>query len=228
MALIVGVSGKIGSGKDYLADKLIEELERRGHSTTRTSFAKALKTEVTNFINDIKAHPTKGRDEMVEDLAPRWSMPKEHAGWLIDLLLPDIDLEDFDGWTRTLSVRSALQIHGTEIRRAQQPDYWTQRFLEEVNSHTDDNMIVFVTDGRFHNEIDCVIDNGGIAFRLDIPEEILEERRTGRDGIVYTAEQLNHISETALDDYQRFDYYVGSYIEPDFLSDIVEMRLRLR
>lgn len=227
MAFLVGVSGVIGSGKDYLTDKLIEELTTRGRTIAQTSFAKPLKKELGDIIDLLKDE----REHSHHDLAVHLSdsvdnMSVEQAGWLVERLHPELDIPDLNGWSRSLGVRSCLQVLGTDIRRAQEPSYWTDIFLEEVNSLETD--YVFVSDGRFPNEMDCVIDNGGVTFRMDVSEEILNHRRMSRDGIAYTEEQLNHTSETALNDYKRFDYYVGEVVEADFLSDIIEMRYRLR
>lgn len=226
MALIVGVSGKIGSGKDYLTSKLREALEANGWTTDQTSFAKALKQEVTNIIDYMKANHDIPETTLKQNIAEQFSMTEEQAGWLVDNLSPELDDPDLNGWSRTLGVRSSLQLHGTEIRRSQQPSYWTDLFLEEAKNMDAD--FVFVSDGRFPNEMDCVVDNAGITFRLEIPEEILEQRRTMRDGIIYTPEQLNHVSETSLDDYDRFDYVVGEVVEEDFLREILEMRYRFK
>ena len=93
-------------------------------------------------------------------------------------------------------MRGSLQLLGSEIRRAQNPSYWTDKFFAEVE--TIDAEYVFVSDGRFPNEMDAIKSKNGVTFRLNISEETLLSRRMNRDGITYTDEQLNHMSETAL------------------------------
>jgi hypothetical protein len=224
MTFVVGVSGKIGSGKDYLTGKLIEELNSRGRSTAHTSFAKPLKEELGEIINLLKENRTLGRYDASALVAERYNMTEEQAGWLVTRLYPELDIEDLDGWSRTLGVRGCLQLLGSEIRRAQNPSYWTDKFFAEVE--TIDADYVFVSDGRFPNEMDAIKSKNGVTFRLNISEETLLSRRMNRDGITYTDEQLNHMSETSLDDYEDFDYLVGEVVDAPALTDFIETKTR--
>lgn len=224
MTFVVGVSGKIGSGKDYLTGKLIEELNSRGRSTAHTSFAKPLKEELGEIITLLKENRTLGRYDASALVAERYNMTEEQAGWLVTRLYPELDIEDLDGWSRTLGVRGCLQLLGSEIRRAQNPSYWTDKYFAEVD--TIDADYVFVSDGRFPNEMDAIKSKNGVTFRLEIPEEILLSRRMNRDGITYTEEQLNHMSETSLDDYADFDYIVGEVVDAPALTDFIEAKTR--
>lgn len=222
MTSVVGVSGKIGSGKDYLTGKLIEELNSRGRTTAHTSFAKPLKAELGEIINLLKENRSLTQSEASELVAERFNMTEEQAGWLVSRLYPELDIEDLDGWSRTLGVRGSLQLLGSEIRRAQNPSYWTDKFFAEVE--TIDADYVFVSDGRFPNEMDAIKSKNGFTFRLNISEETLQSRRMNRDGITYTSEQLNHMSETSLDDYEDFDYLVGESVDAPALADLVEAK----
>lgn len=49
---IIGISGPARSGKDTLANKIVEILESSGIKCEKTSFAKQLKTECKDFIYD--------------------------------------------------------------------------------------------------------------------------------------------------------------------------------
>lgn len=224
MTFVVGVSGKIGSGKDYLTGKLIEELNSRGRSTAHTSFAKPLKKELGEIITLLKENRKLGRYDASALVAERYNMTEEQAGWLVTRLYPELDIEDLNGWSRTLGVRGCLQLLGSEIRRAQNPSYWTDKYFAEVD--TIDADYVFVSDGRFPNEMDAIKSKNGVTFRLEIPEEILLSRRMNRDGITYTDEQLNHMSETSLDDYAGFDYIVGEVVDAPALTDFIEAKTR--
>lgn len=222
MTYVIGISGKIGSGKDYTAGKLVEELNARGRTTAFSSFAKPLKYELGEIINLLKANRDMSEDEAAELLSEKFNMSVEQGGWLVSRLYPELDIPDLNGWSRTLGVRGSLQVLGTDIRRAQYPDYWTDKFFAEANSLDAD--FVFATDARFPNEMDGVKNKNGVTLRMDISEETLKQRRNNRDGITYTPEQLNHISETALDDYEDFDVYVGEELDVQALADFIEKK----
>ena len=233
MTFVIGISGKIGSGKDYLTGKLVEELNARGRTTAHSSFAKPLKHELGQIINLLKENRELSQREATTLVAEEFHMTEVQAGWLVEKLYPELDIPDLDGWSRTLGVRSCLQLLGTEIRRAQNPDYWTQKFFEEVNGMDTEFAFVtdvtptdyvFASDARFPNEVDAVNREGGVTLRLNISEETLRLRRNNRDGIVYTPEQLNHDSETALDDYEDFDLFVGEVLDVPALADFIEKK----
>jgi hypothetical protein len=205
MTYFVGISGKIGAGKDYLAGKLIEELEKRGLDATHASFAFPLKNELNSIMRDIVA------GVCVEALAAKYSIPLAQMqvihGYIAEELAVNPDLDAYD---RTPGIRSALQFLGTEVRRAVDTDYWVHLFHENVAQDDRERAFAtFATDARFPNEADSIRETGGFMIRLEVPAEIILDRTKNRDGIQYTQEQLNHPSETALDDYPDFDLIVG-------------------
>lgn len=226
MTYVIGISGKIGSGKDYLTGKLVEELNARGRTTAHSYFAKPLKRELGEIIDLLKANRDMSEEEATALIAEKFDMNLEQAGWLVSRLYPELDIPDLDGWSRTLGVRGSLQVLGTDIRRAQNPDYWTEKLFTEANSLGVD--FVIASDGRFPNEMDGVNAKNGVTLRMDISEETLKQRRDNRDGITYTPEQLNHISETALDDYEDFDVYVGEVLDVPALVDFIEKKSGMR
>lgn len=227
MTVIIGISGKIGSGKDYLAGKLVKHLKGLNHTTDHTSFATPLKAELNQVIAHIRENKGSTDEEIADIINRDMDMGYENAYDLVQLLREEVtgDVE-LTAYSRTLKIRTGLQDLGTKIRRAQNPNYWTEKFLETVEASTADYM--FVSDARFPNEMNTVVDNHGVALRLNISPEILEERRHNRDGVVYTEEQINHISETALDDYDRFDIYVKETFNTADLVQQIETIQRTR
>lgn len=82
-----------------------------------------------------------------------------------------------------------LQWWGTEYRRAQDPDYWTNKLFASIPSDTD---IALITDVRFPNEFIDIKEHGGYMVNVT---------RLNEDGSVYCAPDRpsDHVSETALD-----------------------------
>lgn len=216
MTVIIGISGKIGSGKDYLTGKLVKHLQTLNYTTDRTSFATPLKAELNQVISHIRENHGSTDEEIADIINRDMDMGYENAYYLVQLLREEVTTNlELTAYSRTLKIRTGLQDLGTKIRRTQNPDYWTEKFLETVEASAADYM--FVSDARFPNEMNTVINNHGVALRLDISPEILQERRHKRDGVTYTDEQINHISETALDDYDKFDIFVKETFDTEDL-----------
>lgn len=206
---IVGISGKIGAGKNYLANALIEELRARGYTTNEASFATPLKTELTSIISYIRENFVSGQEEITySGVSEKYNMPYEQAVTIVDYISDDIQNETIplDGYSRTEGIRRALQYLGTDVRRKIDDTYWVTRFHADIP--TED--FVFVTDVRFANEADSVKEHGGLVLRLEPPAEVVAERVNARDGVQYSAEAHQHVSETALDDYPNFDLIIST------------------
>lgn len=201
---IIGISGKIGSGKNFLANLLMEELNKRGYKTSEASFATPLKNELTDIINLVKELNKKNQPDniIVAAITTMYQIPVNHSEQIFDFIKEDIiATPEVDGYSRTEGIRRALQYLGTDVRRKSDNDYWVKRFHEQVN---DFDGYVFVTDVRFPNEADSIVDHGGKVLRLEPPAEVVAERTELRDGMKYSSSAHQHVSETALDDYPKF------------------------
>ena len=97
--------------------------------------------------------------------------------------------------------RQLLQYMGTDVIRAKNPNYWVGFIKEFIEMFQDDWDYVIISDCRFINECE--------AWKIDGWPNVAV--RVIRDNFVsnLTEEQLNHPSETALDDYE-FDYYIDN------------------
>ena len=114
--------------------------------------------------------------------------------------------------------RALLQKVGTTMMRGFNPDYWTKiigEFLAAVTPYNEFDC-AFIPDARFPNEIEVVQDLNPQAITVRI-------ERYNQYGAPYvnpalTSTQLNHVSETSLDNYGYFDYIVENKSED--LSDL--------
>ncbi len=90
--------------------------------------------------------------------------------------------------------RQLLQYMGTDVVRKKRPDFWVEHILSLLDLFDGDWDYVIIPDSRFPNEIDAYKEAGYKTTYI----------RIVRPNFVspLTPEQLNHPSETALNDYE--------------------------
>ena len=93
--------------------------------------------------------------------------------------------------------RELLQRFGTEVGRSISPTLWVDALFTSYSEH--DHWII--PDVRFPSEAQAIKDRGGIIIRVD------------RE----TLSHDNHPSETALDDYEGFDYRIDNNNDIEYL-----------
>jgi len=149
---VIGVGGHYRAGKDVIAGRLI-----RAHGFTRIAFADCLKREVERiFGKTLRAYAStvygRGGAEMAHKLL--WEIKDD-------------------------VVRAMLQEHGTELRRAEDPEYWIKAWKREVL--TAGKRLIVAADVRFENELDAVRSLGGWTILV---------RRPGFEGDSHVSEAL--------------------------------------
>lgn len=160
---IIGIHGKIGSGKDTLADYIID----KDSSFKKKSFAFKLKY-MTSFLTgvDLKDCFTQ---EGKNIFMPEWGM----------------------------TIGEFQQKLGTEgMRKGVHENGWVLSLFSEYDS---DNYLEnwIITDVRFPNEAQAILDRNGVLIKLEgDPASIRANSK--RD--------MNHPSETSLDDWDKWDY----------------------
>lgn len=117
--------------------------------------------------------------------------------------------------------RELLQTIGTDIVRAEDPDYWVRFIADMLRFFGTLVDYVLIPDTRFYDEIEYLIKSGFDVTHM----------RIIRDGYVsdMPEEQQNHESETALDDYIPDIYvhnsgYLGEFYD-NLLVAIDELKL---
>jgi dephospho-CoA kinase len=216
---LIGVSGKIGSGKNYLATKLTEEFTNRGYSCGETSFALPLKNQLSDIMED-----RKGVNKLsIFALSKKYNISLWQMYRLVSFFKKDIKVDpNITGYNKTHGTRRAIQYLGTDIRRKQYDNYWIE-LLDKSLPQTD---IVFVPDARFPNEANYIRNKQGFNLRLEVPREIILQRANDRDKIRYNSVSENHASETSLDNYTNFNRIVGATFDAVQLVDEIENRMR--
>ncbi len=139
--MIIGVCGFIGSGKDTIADYLVNF-----HEFRRESFANTLKDAVASVFGwdrTMLEGRTKEAREWRKQVDPWWAER---------LSMP------------TLTPRWVLQYWGTEVcRKSFHDDIWIAS-LENKLRNSKDNIVI--SDCRFPNEIASIKNAGGIVVRV--------------------------------------------------------------
>lgn len=185
--MIVGTSGKAGSGKDTFCDVAVEEF-----GAIRISFAGGLKEEVAEFLtfHSISFEPRNlyGTQEDKEEVfffpTSENANGDDQTGFL--KVCGRYDAKR-GGWYVTF--RALLQWWGTEYRRAQDDQYWIKKALAKCSDNTKTYVI---SDCRFKNEAQAIIDADGILVRVNRPNGI-------------DISNMAHASEIDLDDWDNWD-----------------------
>jgi len=143
--VIIGICGFIGSGKDTIADYLVNN-----HGFRRESFANSLKDAVASVF---------GWDRVLLE-----GRTKEAREWR----------EQPDRWWserlgKEITPRWVLQYWGTEVcRRGFHDDIWIASLEHRLLKSNDD---VVISDCRFPNEINAIKNAGGQVIRVTRGDE---------------------------------------------------------
>lgn len=172
LTMLIGISGKIGSGKDTLGGCLAL------YGYQNRKFASKLK-QICSLLSGLPYEYFEKQD------------------------LKDTYISAFE-----ITCREMLQQFGTDVCRNWKSDIWVQALFADYRMI--DNWVI--TDVRFPNEADAIRHEGGVMIRLN----------------ALYAKKSVHLSETALDDYPRFDIIVdmNNYTldeMPILASTIVEL-----
>lgn len=122
-------------------------------------------------------------------------------------------ISDWDGKEET-KPRELLQQLGTNIIRKNIDNYFfINRMIEDINVFSYFYDIIVISDGRFKEELDT------IKNKFDNVTLIKVKRLNFDNGL--TEKQKMHSTETALDDYNNFDYIIENN------SSINELKLKV-
>lgn len=188
--MIIGISGKIGSGKSTFAHLLVEKgFQKFSFADWMKRYCAAIYSTPIGWMYD---------QDRKEDTSRMWDIDTlandlrelERMGYSADECRRLItNLKVILGRPYFVSLREMLQYVGTEYLRKLDPNFHVKRTVEHL--YTDKNYVC--DDLRFPNEADALRGKGASLIRVDRPTH----NDTG-----------THISETALDDYEHWTMYV--------------------
>jgi hypothetical protein len=209
MPRIIGISGKIGSGKDTTAE-LIQLVTTYG-----LNHISEIKNIAPRLLDnpDLKAFTLQNCNWQIVKYAYKL---KQIASLLSGIPIENFESQEFKKtlmspeWSNPergdITVREFLQTLGTNALRDQlHEDVW----INALFSDFDDSSNWLITDVRFPNEAEAIKNKGGILVRVD------RGLSTG-----------DHPSETALDDYE-FDYVIPNKGNLEkLLEEVIEFVLK--
>lgn len=215
-AKVIGVSGKKAAGKDTFYDEYITEIDKVTAKVPTSAAIRAEATEIINFLYDALEHePLHDVDSYWDDIASQYdeqfSIAKEQAVKINELLLKVIrDRDGVTGFDRDNEITTVLQILGNEAHAGQDELYWARKMALGVLMNAAFGITSIVPDIRYERDAEAIHLLGGKIVRLNISPEVQRERLMKRDGLVVPEKTLGHISEIALDNYEKFDTIVDS------------------
>lgn len=155
------------------------------------------KTAVSNMLMELLPGSVRIAfgDPLKRECSKLYSFPLElcysEAGKKTTVFLGDIGIELLGA--DCLTVREVLQKHGM-MRRAQDEDYWVKQMREYLKCARISRVPYIINDDcRMPNEADLIREFGGSLYRL----QPYPGWKPGKNS--------DHISETALDEYDGFD-----------------------
>jgi len=160
----IGLTGKAGSGKDYVENYLRELIMSMRGWTERIAFADGVREEVSTQVLAALGYETQTFGDVTD-----WQKPY------------------------TIEQRRLLQWWGTDFRRKQDPDYWVKYGMSkavELATRTMPTAVVF-TDVRFANEAKAIQELGGQVFEVIAPDSVRRERTGGVETPSHASEDMD-------------------------------------
>jgi hypothetical protein len=186
--MIISITGKIGSGKDTVA-QIIQECTPY-HKWEVKKWAGKLKV-IAELITGIPKEKFEDQDFKYTNLPECWDRQLQSGRYKT---------------TQSMSVRELLQLLGTEaMRNGLHENVWVNALMSDYkpysvrgSSYEEHESNWIITDTRFPNELEAVQEQKGITIKV---------HRPGRKS---DAKQAQHASETALDGVKDWDYVISN------------------
>lgn len=189
--MLIGISGKIKSGKDTVGEMLYN-LGCIEYSIYKYSFADSLKKIVASIVDC--DYNSLNNQEFKASYIPNFI--KITKDGIITHIVPNskIFYKDIFRTYEVVTYREALQFFGDKFRSEYGQDFWI-RMLKSDLMYEEPSFNI-ITDVRYKNEADFIKSNKGILIRVDRSE-------------VQTPKNISsHSSEMELDNYPNFDYII--------------------
>lgn len=228
-AKVIGVSGKKAAGKDTFYDEYVAEIDSNAKKAPTSAAIREEASYIIGYLYEaLEKEPREDPENYwnaVNEGYEKWfSIDKHQASRITDSLLPVLrSRKGVTGFDRDNEITTALQILGNEAHGEQDELYWARKMALNVLANAAVGKTSIVPDVRYERDADAVRLIHGKIVRLEISPEVQRERLMSRDGLVVPEKTLGHISETALDNYKKFDIIINSNnMSPKEVIHVVE------
>lgn len=200
---IIGITGRLGSGKTYYSNQLLESFKDEGKVCIKLSFADPIKkilfekfglSKYGNIL-DFSNYKIK---ETINDSLNVITIRLYNENFDFSELIEKSNILDIfskiDEKNYEISFRHIIQKFGTEIARSYNNNIWIDYMNQQINTFSMVVDIILIDDLRFLNEYEFInsFKNSKIIGLVTYEEKILRRRQK-------TIEIDKHSSETEID-----------------------------
>ena len=176
--LIIGISGKMGSGKDTIAKEIIKSFP--DYNFRRVSFGYNVK-KIVSILTGLDMRTILSRK------------------------IKSVYLEEWN-----MTVGEMFQQVGTNaMRDILNKDTWILSLFNNIKNGEN----IIITDVRFENEANAILNRGGYLIRVNGDPKKISKKET---------RNLNHRSETELDNFDKFDIIYENKPPIDNLKQLMD------
>lgn len=119
-----------------------------------------------------------------------------------------------DGSVYELSIREVLQKLGESVKDFDR-DMWLKWMLNDTE-YMPGSLVM--DDTRLPFEVDTLRERGWLIVKLEVPDLVRMDRYMDCHGTYPTLNEMNHVSETSIDDIQP-DFVVNGELSPEVVAD---------
>ncbi len=192
---MVMVSGKIGSGKDTIADYLIK-LNKKDRWYGLKFWSKVPKFEKVSFADRLKYASSMITGNSIFDMYSQEGKNKKCLNQTLDMNTGYF-LQDFGTNTMRNTYGNTIWVNSTQLPKLNKFKLFGYEFIYYNKSNK--NTIKLLPDCRFKNEAQFGKENG--AYMIRVNGDPCDVRKN-------STRDLTHISETDLDDYTDWDIVI--------------------
>lgn len=186
--MIIGISGKMGSGKNEVAD-MISYIGFRNAEGTFNQFKEAQDIRNT-FLKNERWYDAERTLPNIHSFAENLKKCLAVCTGIDFHALEDRNVKSSEIPWLGISYRKLLQEFGEGIRQTVDKNFWVNSLLSQY----DNSQNWIISDVRYVEEANAILDRDGILIRIN--------RDTGFDDI--------HVSEISLDDFENFGYVIDN------------------